>query len=415
MNAPLSWYLLLLGAIAMAFVAVPLWRHRGTVATSTLEQRREKNREVFRQRENELAQDLQQALVTEEEHANLLAELQRAFLLDMQALDKQGAVKSVWSGGKALVLTLALLVPLVGLTMYRVWGSGPDLALPGIMDSIGTAQTEEEQKARFGALADFLQQRMERRPDDIQNAFLLGKLYTELERFAEAAAVFENLLEQLEPGPDRAVVLGQLAQAQYLLDDSQITPRVQQTMDEAMGLNPNEYAVMSILAIDAFLKQDLVGAIGYWRRQLSAATPGSAEAEELRQRITLIESYLPEQPAAAVAGPTLTVTIDIAPELAAQVTPDMRLFVFARNPAMPMPILAQNLDVPEFPYTLTLDNSMSMTGATLESAPELVVGARLSRSGTATAQSGDLQTLSEPFVLAEQTDTLEVVIDEIAP
>ena len=103
------------------------------------------------------------------------------------------------------------------------------------------------------------------------------------------------------------------------------------------------------------------------------------------------------------------------PELAEQVTDDMRLFIYARNPAMPMPILAQNLALPEFPFTLTLDNSMSMTGMTLETAPALVVGARLSRSGTATAQSGDLQTLSEPFALADLTAPVQLVIDAIAP
>ena len=86
------------------------------------------------------------------------------------------------------------------------------------------------------------------------------------------------------------------------------------------------------------------------------------------------------------------------------------------NPAMPMPILAQNLDVPEFPFTITLDNSMTMMGATLESVSELVVGARLSRAGGAIAQSGDLQaTLSDPFVLTELTAPLELLIDEAVP
>ncbi len=415
MTTPLLWYLVLLGAIAMAFVIVPLWRQRGMGADSTLEQRREKNRDVFRQREGELAQDLGQGLVTAEEHAKLLAELQRAFMLDMQALDKQGVVKSAWSGGRAVVLALALLVPVAGLVMYRVWGSGPDLALGDILDRVGAAQTEEEQRALFVELADFLQQRMERRPEDIQNGYMLGTLYMQLERMPEAIAVFQAMLEGMEPGPDRAVVLGQLAQAQYLEADSQLTPGVQATMDEALALNPNQQAVMSILAIDALLKQDFVNAIAYWRRQLSDVTPGSQEAATVRERIALVEEYLPDDATAAAVdtSSTVTVVVDIAPELKERVTDDMRLFVFVRNPAMPMPILAQNLDVPEFPFTLTLDNSMSMTGMTLETAPELVVGARLSR--VATAQSGDLQTLSAPFTLAEQTGPVELVIDEIAP
>ena len=82
---------------------------------------------------------------------------------------------------------------------------------------------------------------------------------------------------------------------------------------------------------------------------------------------------------------------------------------------MPMPIVAQNVPVPAFPFTITLDNSMSMTGAQLESVPELVVGARLSVSGNAVGQSGDLETLSAPFTLTKQSEPLTLTIDSIKP
>jgi cytochrome c-type biogenesis protein CcmH len=135
--------------------------------------------------------------------------------------------------------------------------------------------------------------------------------------------------------------------------------------------------------------------------------------------IAVVEEYLPpeERAVAASGSPTITLTIDISPELAAQVSDDMSLFVFVRSSAMAAPLVAQRFDtVPEFPLTLTLDNSNAMLpGVTLESAPELLAGARLSRSGQAIAQSGDLQTLSGPFMLSDRTATLELVIDAIAP
>lgn len=411
----LSIFIALLAAVALAFVAVPLWRHHVT-ADSTLERRREKNREVFRQREAELAEDQRQGLVTEEEHAKLVAELQRAFLLDMEALERQGTRKGAMSSGRGIVLTLAVLVIAASLLMYRQLGSGPDLALPALLERIGAAATEEEQLPALNELAAFLQERLERRPDDILNGYSLGKLYMDLERFPEAITVLRHVADELEDGPDRATVLGLMAQAQYLQAASQITPDVQQTIDEALSLDPNEYAVMGLLAVDAALvKQDVAAAIGYWRRQLSSAVPGSPQAQRVQQVLAQFEAFAAPEDAAPVAGPTITLTIDIAPELAAQVTGDMRLFIYVRNPQMPMPILAQNLDAPEFPFTLTLDNSMSMTGMTLESAPQLIAGARLTRSGQAIAQSGDLQAQSDPFALAEQTAPLELVIDEVVP
>lgn len=401
-------------AVAMLFVLVPVLRYRGEHSLSSFTLRRQKNREVFEQREAELAIELQQNAIAPEEHTRMLAELQRAFLRDMEGLDA-GTGRSKFAGGKAALIALALMIPLLSLWQYNRWGSASDLALPALLADLTAAQDEAAQAEKLNELAVFLQERLERRPDDIQNGYMLGTLYIELERFADAEATFKKLLENMEPNNDRATVLGQLAQAQYLLHDSQLAPEVQATIDEALALNPNEYAVMSILAIDAFLKEDVVTALGYWRRQLSAAVPGSRDAEVLRQRIATVESYLPKDDVAVDTGKKITLTIDIAPELAAKIDDSMKLFVFVRNTAMAMPILAQNLTIPEFPFTISLDNSMSMSGMTLESAAELVAGARISASGNPIAQPGDMQTLSAPFVLAEQTAPLELVINEVVP
>ena len=118
-----------------------------------------------------------------------------------------------------------------------------------LLQEVKTAEDEATQKEALENLATFLQQRLSRRPEDIQNGYMLGTLYTQLENFADAEATFRQMLTQMDPNADRATVLGQLAQAQYLLHDSKITAEVQVTIDEALALDTNEYSVMSILAI----------------------------------------------------------------------------------------------------------------------------------------------------------------------
>jgi cytochrome c-type biogenesis protein CcmH len=405
--------LALLCFAAMAFVLVPVWRFRQRESDAGVALRAERNREIFAQRQLELEREVGEGTIASEDHERMLAELQRSFLADMQALpqERSGAATSL----RWLPVVLTLLVPVTALLIYRMLGAAPDLALPALMQKIGTATDEATQTTGLNELAVALEQRLQRRPEDLQNGYMLGTLYLGLDRYADAIAVFEKMVDTMEPSPDKATVLGQLAQSHYLAAEQLITPAVQQAMDAALALNPNEQAVMSIYAIDAFLKQDFAAALGYWRRQLSDLTPGSQDAEQLRQRIALVEANLPPDQQAAVQGSTIEVVIDIAPALKEKVQSGMRLFVFARNPSMPMPIVAKNIELPEFPYTLTLDNSMSMTGMQLESAPELVVGARLSVSGNAVAASGDLETLSSSFTLADLGGAVMLTIDSVVP
>ncbi len=408
--------MLLLSLLAMAFVLLPLSRQPGAGVAVQKLQRAAKNREVFEQRVAELAREVQDGVIAAEDHERMLAELQRTFLADMQALDSVEPGPGVPRASATWVgWTLALLVPLLAFGLYRQQGSAEDLQLPTLVNAVGAAADESSQRAALDDLTTFLQQRFARRPEDLQNGYMLGTLLLSLERYPEAITTFEQMLAAMEPTPDRATVLGQLAQARYLAADSVITPEVKAVMDAALVLNPNEQAVMSLSAIDAFLRQDFAAALQFWRRQLADLTPGSADAEELRQRIAMVEASLPPEQAAIAAGPSIEVVVDVAPELLARVTPDMRLFVFARSPAMPMPIVAQNLAVPVFPFTLKLDNSMSMAGAQLEQVPELVIGARLSVSGQAIGQSGDLESLSAPFTLAAQPGPIALTIDTVRP
>lgn len=416
---PVLWLAIaVLTFVAMLFMLVPVLRYKQGAMMVPLESRRQKNREVFEQRQLELEQEVADGLIAREDMQQLKTEAQRAFMRDMEALEKDSGTSVRMPAGKLIPLLFVLLVPVLSLLIYQHWGASQDLALPELLNRISASETAEEQTMLFTELADELQARFERKPDDLQSAFMLGTLYEELERYDDAVAVFTRMVNQLESGLDKATVLGQLARSQYQRDKSTLTPAVQSTIDEALQLNPNEISIMAILANDAFQRDDMAAALGYWRRQLSSATPGSRDATALRQVISMVEASMPEQAQqtpAAVSGATITVTINIDPALADQLGDKQSLFIYVRNPEVRPPLVAQNLAIPDFPFTITLDNAMSMTGMTLESAPTLIVGARVSASGNAIAQSGDLQTVTEPFVLADLQGPVILTIDQLVP
>ena len=92
----------------------------------------------------------------------------------------------------------------------------------------------------------------------------------------------------------------------------------------------------------------------------------------------------------------IDVSVKVAPELADLVQPGDTLFVFARAEAgPPAPLAIQRRTASELPMTLRLDESMGMiAGMSLAQFPRVIIGARLSRSGNAQAQPGDLEGLT---------------------
>lgn len=406
--------------VSLLFILVPVLRYRPVIKTAGDEIRKQKNIEVFQQSLAELEQDKAEEVISAEEFEKLKAELQRSFLRDME--DEKSRTKAAEQNSNKLIPLLCLLfVPVFSYSLYEVVGSARDLALPAIMQELSAAETAEQQLDGLNRLAELLQQRYDRNNDDIQNGYMLGTLYLELENFEQAITVFTSMAEVMEPSPDKATVLGQLAQSMYMAAGSKMTPAVEQVIGEAQSLNPNEFTILSLLAIDSFLNENFAQALTYWRRQLAQLDRNSQQAAVLSSRIAQVESLLPASALAATEttdnqGPSVSLVIELDESIKDLVDDSMRLFVYARNPAMPMPLAAQTLAVPDFPFEITLDDSMAMiANMTLSTAQEVIVGARLSKSGNAIAQSGDIQAVSEPFTLAEQDEAIILTIKDIVP
>ena len=409
-------YSALLLLLALLFVVWPVLRYKPQAKTGDNAIRRQKNIQVYEQSLVDLEGDLAEGLITAEECDKLKIELQRSFLRDMRDQDRRE--RANLQGSKLLPLLALLFIPVFSYSLYEIVGSARDLALPDILEELRVVETPEAQEAALLKLAAFLQDRYERNSDDIQNGYMLGTLYLELQDFPAAISTFTLLADGMEEGMDKATVLGQLAQSMFLAADSEMTPSIRSVVDQALALNPNEYTVMSLLAMEALLNEDVMTALGYWRRQLLQLGAGSREAAVLRERITRVEALLTpgEMPDDGATGASVTLVIDIDESVRNQVDDSMRLFVYARNPAMPMPLAAENLALPDFPIEVTLDDSMYMIeNLTLSSAQNVIVGARLSRSGQATAQPGDIQAVSEPFVLSEQDGPVMLTIRDIVP
>lgn len=98
------------------------------------------------------------------------------------------------------------------------------------------------------------------------------------------------------------------------------------------------------------------------------------------------------------AGASLKVAVSLSPAVAKQAAPDDVVFIFARAAHGPrMPLAIARKQVKDLPATVVLEDSQGMgQGMTLSSVPEVIVVARVSKSGMANAQNGDLEGVSAP-------------------
>ena len=117
---------------------------------------------------------------------------------------------------------------------------------------------------------------------------------------------------------------------------------------------------------------------------------------------------------AAAPSVALNVTVKLDPALVAKVQPADTLFVFAQaTDGPPMPLAVARLKASDLPAKVTLTDAMAMTPAmTLSKFPKVSVAARISKSGNAMPQAGDLE--SAPVEVATDSHApVALTIDKV--
>jgi cytochrome c-type biogenesis protein CcmH len=261
------------------------------------------------------------------------------------------------------------------------------------------------------AIAD-LERRVAAKTDDADALVALGRAYQAQQRFADAAQTFGQAI-QLRPGDPN--LLADRADALAAANGRHLAGEPQQLIDQALAIDPNHHKALWLAATAAQQAAEDQQALKHWEHLLSVLPPESpdrriisANIEETRGRLSPGSTVAATLAGAArVAG-----TVRISPELAGELAADDTVFIFARaasGPRMPVAVLRKR--GADLPAEFVLDDTLAvMPAAKLSMYPEVVIGARVSRSGSATPQRGDLEGLSGTVKVGDG-GTVEVVID----
>ncbi len=321
---------------------------------------------------------------------------------------------------RPLALLVALLIPIVAIGLYQRLGN------PRAFDPTLQSVTRAMQHAQQAGLPPVeqalagLRERLAHQPDDLEGWMLLGRTLKSLERFDEAREAFERAQAL---APQDAEVLAESAEVLTLAaPDRRFPAEALARLNQALVIDPSNQRALWLRGIAHYQSGEHEAAAATWERLLQILPEDNPVRDTIRQRIAELKSGAPlgsdataTSPAHATA-PRLQVTVELAADLAAQVQADDTVFVFARAAeGGRAPVALERRRAAELPFSVELDDSDAMLPQfTLSSTPRIVVGARISRSGNAQAQSGDLETLSEAMPNTH-VEPIELRIDHRVP
>ena len=289
-------------------------------------------------------------------------------------------------------------------------------------------QTTAEQ---IEAMTEKLTARLKDQPDDAEGWAMLGRSYTVLGRHPEALPAYERAVALRA---DDAQLLADYADSLAVKNKRVLAGEPMKWVEKALKIDPRNVKALALAGTNAFDRKDYAGAVKYWEQVVQFGPTDSNYVQQVQASLAEARELggLPPvagKPAGATAStspptpsaqPTVSLsnkkvsgTVSLAPALAKQAGPEDTLFVFARGPddkGMPLAILRKK--VKDLPLQFTLDDSTAMSpAAKISGVSSVVVSARISKTGEAFPQAGDLSGQTGPVNLG--TGSLKVEIRDI--
>ncbi len=239
-----------------------------------------------------------------------------------------------------------------------------------------------------------LAEKMEKDPNNGEGWLLLARTYGELRQPEAAAKAYAKAAALL---PADANLLADWADAHVVAHGRKWDDEARNIAKRALAADPKHLKALALAGSEAFERADYKSAIAFWKRMQAAAPAGSMDAR-------LAESNIEEATAAMggrkgeasdgaqAGGAAIGGTITLDARLRDKVAPGDVVFVVAKGPdGRGAPLAARRYTASELPIRFVLDDSMAMVaGHKLSSASEVLVSVRLSKSGDAMPQAGDI-------------------------
>jgi cytochrome c-type biogenesis protein CcmH len=401
MNASMLFVLIALG-IALVVAVVFLWfllRERKPVTQAS---QANANAKVYRDQILDLDREHDSGHISGEEWQQSRDELSLRMLEDTSAVDDPAAKTekpAIWT---AVVLAVAL--PLGSMGMY-MWVGQPEALNPLALKTPDQVDPKDLTK-----MAQTLAEKLQDKPDNLQGWVMLGRTYRTLENFDAALRAYDSALKLSDDDDlklERIEVIAMQRQGQFEGEPWNV-------IREVLQRDPQHFGALLTAGSASYAEGKFADALKYWEQARKPLDANNPDLAGLESAIATVRERLGMPPAkaapAAASGLNVTGQVNLSASLKSKASPNDVVFIYA-TPANGdrMPLAIFKTTVSQLPFNFTLDDSTAMApDRKLSAAGEVMVKVRVSKSGNAMPQSGDLSGSLGPVKVGAKGLKLEI-------
>lgn len=427
---------LIVAALTIVVLGILLYPLLKKPAAAGAEQ--EKTLPIYRQQFAELEQDKTSGLLSDEQYLMARQELERRLLEEAGTMETVPVSTGQLMNVKFVALALVMTIPAASGVLYWTLGNPAAMTHPtanALSASQGGSDDARKMAEGLNALIDRLKQKLEENPNDATGWTLLARSYMAMDRYADAVPIFDKAVKL---NPNDAGLLADYADALAVHQGRKLEGKPETLIQKALQLDPNNVKALMLAGTVAYNRKDFASAAKDWEQARANLPPDSdpesteqltAAIAEAKQRMggaplmaaantAPASSAVPaDHPPIKKAGAARAITgkVVLDPSMAGKTAGADTLFVFAKEPSgPPMPVSIVRASKKDLPFTFRLDDSTSpMPSRKLSDIDTVVIVARLSKSGKAMPESGDLEGMSQP--VKPGAEGITVVIDRQRP
>lgn len=399
---------------ALALVVYPLMRG----IDSPPEDRNRDVISLLRERLEELKRKRQDGEISNAEYAEQVSDLETQLADDLHSQTEDTATPDQKSSGLWVGIAAMVFIPVMSGLLYLTLGQ-PRALVPDARVASNQVAARDEHDVDVSAMVARLAEKLKASPEDPEGWFMLGRSYMVLNRYDEAAAAYSRLRALVGDAPD---VLVREADAIAMTQGGALAGKPKRLIEQALKQDPNHAQALWMAATAAYQAGELRTAADYYHK-----VEPLLEGQPLQQVKSMIQElaqkgFGSDTTTAAVApqpkesNVSLEVNVSLDPTLQGKASPQNTVFIFAKAVnGPPMPLAVVRKTVSDLPLTVTLNDTQAMTPQLkLSSFDQVTVGARISSTGNAITQPGDLQGESSP-IPTSTSETVDITINKIAP